>query len=137
MLGFDALSKRSRVARRLVLSAAAKINLALEVLGKRDDGYHEVATVMQAVDLSDRLVIEDAEGLELRVSAPDLPSDGRNLVVRAAHALRDAAAAPVALSRLWGRRWPAARLGELAATLGTDVPFFLRGGAALGTGRGE
>src|SRR5213596_1675620 len=90
MLGFDALSKRSRVARRLVLNAAAKINLALEVLGKRDDGYHEVATVMQAVDLSDRLVIEDVEGLELRVSAPDLPSDGRNLVVRAAHALRDA-----------------------------------------------
>src|SRR5947209_6286947 len=92
MLGFDALSKRSRVARRLVLNAAAKINLALEVLGKRDDGYHEVATVMQAVDLSDRLVIEDAEGLELRVSAPDLPSDGRNLVVRAAHALREATA---------------------------------------------
>ena len=165
MLGFDALSKRSRVARRLVLNAAAKINLALEVLGKRDDGYHEVATVMQAVDLSDRLVIEDAEGLELRVSAPDLPSDGRNLVVRAAHALReatavsrgaritldkripvaaglgggsaDAAAALVGLSRLWGLRWPAARLAELAVTLGTDVPFFLRGGAALGTGRGE
>src|SRR5438034_1327964 len=159
MLGFDALSKRSRVARRLVLNAAAKINLALEVLGKRDDGYHEVATVMQAVDLSDRLVIEDAEGLELRVSAPDLPSDGRNLVVRAAHALReatavsrgaritldkripvaaglgggsaDAAAALVGLSRLWGLRWPAARLAELAVTLGTDVPFFLRGGAAL------
>src|SRR5438876_6244553 len=144
MLGFDALSKRSRVARRLVLNAAAKINLALEVLGKRDDGYHEVATVMQAVDLSDRLVIEDAEGLELRVSAPDLPSDGRNLVVRAAHALReatavsrgaritldkripvaaglgggsaDAAAALVGLSRLWGLRWPAARLAELAVT---------------------
>src|SRR2546428_569415 len=92
MLGFDALSKRSRVARRLVLNAAAKINLALEVLGKRDDGYHEVATVMQAVDLSDRLGIQDAEGLELRVSAPDLPSDGRNLVVRAAHALREATA---------------------------------------------
>src|SRR2546427_515013 len=137
MLGFDALSKRSRVARRLVLNAAAKINLALEVLGKRDDGYHEVATVMQAVDLSDRLVIEDAEGLELRVSAPNLPSDGRNLVVRAAHALReatavsrgaritldkripvaaglgggsaDAAAALVGLSRLWGLRWPLQR----------------------------
>src|SRR3989442_12281205 len=92
MLGFDALSKRSRVARRLVLNAAAKINLALEVLGKRDDGYHEVATVMQAVDLSDRLGIEDAGGLELRVSAPHLPSDGRNLVLLAAHALRAATA---------------------------------------------
>src|SRR2546427_367149 len=92
MLGFDALSKRSRVARRLVLNAAAKINLALEVLGKRDDGYHEVATVMQAVDLSDRLVIEDSEILEVRTSAPDVPSDGSNLVARAAHALREAAA---------------------------------------------
>ena len=165
MLRFDALSKRSGVARRLVLSAAAKINLALEVLGKRDDGYHEVATVMQAVDLCDRLVIEDAEGLELRVSAPDIPSDGSNLAARAARALQeaaglergaritlakripaaaglgggsaDAAATLVGLSRLWGLRWPVARLAELAATLGTDVPFFLHGGAARGTGRGE
>jgi 4-diphosphocytidyl-2-C-methyl-D-erythritol kinase len=165
VLGCHVLSKRSGVARRLVLSAAAKINLALEVLGRREDGYHEVATVMQAVDLSDRLVIEDAEVLELRVSAPDVPSDGSNLVVRAAHALReaasvsrgarltlvkripvaaglgggsaDAAATLLGLSRLWGLRWPGARLAELAATLGTDVPFFLWGGAALGTGRGE
>src|SRR5438094_3979660 len=165
MLGFDALSKRSRVARRLVLNAAAKINLALEVLGKRDDGYHEVATVMKAVDLSDRLVIEDAEGLELRVSAPDLPSDGRNLVVRAAHALReatavsrgaritldkripvaaglgggstDAAAVLVGLNLLWRLGWSRARLADAAVKLGMDVPFFLHGGAALATGRGE
>src|SRR5437762_10236114 len=86
MLGSHVLLKRSGGARRLVLSAAAKINLALEVLGRREDGYHEVATVMQAVDLSDRLVIEDAEVLELRVSAPDVPSDGSNLVARAARA---------------------------------------------------
>src|SRR5256886_7101276 len=164
MLGSHVLLKRSGGARRLVLSAAAKINLALEVLGRREDGYHEVATVMQAVDLSDRLVIEDAEVLELRVSAPDVPSDGSNLVARAARALRETAAVsrgaritlikriPVAgglgggsadagatlmgLSRLWRLGWPRARLAELAATLGTDVPFFLRGGAALGTGRG-
>ena len=165
MLGSHVLLKRSGGARRLVLSAAAKINLALEVLGRREDGYHEVATVMQAVDLSDRLVIEDAEVLELRVSAPDVPSDGSNLVARAARALReaasvsrgarftlvkripvaaglgggsaDAAATLMGLSRLWRLGWPRARLAELAATLGTDVPFFLRGGAALGTGRGE
>src|SRR5947208_528096 len=92
MLGSHVLLKRSGGARRLVLSAAAKINLALEVLGRREDGYHEVATVMQAVDLSDRLVIEDAEVLELRVSAPDVPSDGSNLVARAARALRETAA---------------------------------------------
>src|SRR5437762_1435344 len=160
MLGSHVLLKRSAVARRLVCSAAAKINLALEVLGRREDGYHEVATVMQAVDLSDRLVIEDAEVLELRVSAPDVPSDGSNLVVRAAHALReaasvsrgarftlvkripvaaglgggsaDAAATLLGLSRLWGLRWPGARLAELAATLGADVPFFLRGGVRAG-----
>src|SRR5439155_234166 len=142
-LRFGALSKRSGVARRLVLSASAKINLALEVLGERDDGYHEVATVMQAVDLSDRLVIEDSEILEVRTSAPDVPSDGSNLVARAAHALReaaavsrgarirldkripvaaglgggsaDAAATLVGLSRLWGLRWSVARLDELAA----------------------
>lgn len=165
MLRCGPLSKRSGGARRLALSAAAKINLALEVLGKRPDGYHEIATVMQAVDLSDRLVLEDAEVLELSASAPDVPTDGSNLALRAARGLReaagvergvritldkripvaaglgggstDAAAALLGLNRLWGLRWPAARLGEVAVTLGMDVSFFLRGGAALGTGRGE
>ena len=53
-----------------MLSAAAKVNLALEVLGRRPDGYHEIATVLQAVDLSDRLVLEDADVFELASSAP-------------------------------------------------------------------
>src|SRR5437016_10703835 len=92
MLGSHVLLKRSGGARRLVLSASAKINLALEVLGKRDDGYHEVATVMQAVDLSDRLVIEDSEIVEVRTGAPDVPSDGSNVVARAADGLREAGA---------------------------------------------
>ena len=165
MLWFDVLSKRSGTARRLVLSAAAKINLTLEVLGRRGDGYHEIVTVMQAVDLSDRLVLEAADVLELRSSAADIPTDGTNLALRAAVSLReaagsscgaritldkhipvaaglgggsaDAAAVLVGLNRLWGLRWPVARLAEVAETLGMDVPFFLRGGAALGTGRGE
>lgn len=152
-------------ARRLELSAAAKVNLALEVLRRRSDGYHEIATVMQTVDLSDRLILEDADGLEVRTSAPGVPTDERNLAYRAAVALRDAAgvergaritldkripvgaglgggstdaaAALVGLNRLWGLRWPAAGLEELAVGLGMDVPFFLRGGAALATGRGE
>ncbi|MEK7714025.1 MAG: hypothetical protein AAB387_01085, partial [candidate division NC10 bacterium] len=125
-----------------MLSAAAKINLVLEVLGKRADGYHEIATVLQAVELSDRLVIEDAEVLEFRATAPDVPTDGTNLVLRAARALgeasgmtrgaritldkripvaaglgggsTDAAATLVGLNRLWGLRWPAARLAEVA-----------------------
>jgi 4-diphosphocytidyl-2-C-methyl-D-erythritol kinase len=165
VLWFDVLSKRSGTARRLVLSAAAKVNLTLEVLGRRSDGYHEIVTVMQAVDLSDRLVLEDADVLELRSTAPDVPTDGTNLALKAAANLRaaagssrgvritlekripvaaglgggsaDAAAVLVGLNRLWGLRWPAARLAEVAVTLGMDVPFFLRGGAALGTGRGE
>ena len=148
-----------------MLNAAAKVNLVLEVLGKRDDGYHELVTVMQAVDLSDRVTIEEADVLELRSRSTGVPSDGRNLALRAAAALRDAAGIsrgaritldkriPVAaglgggsadaaavllgLNRLWRLRWPAARLDEVATGLGMDVPFFLRGGTALATGRGE
>jgi 4-diphosphocytidyl-2-C-methyl-D-erythritol kinase len=154
-----------RRGRRLSLTAAAKVNLALEVLGKREDGYHELATVMQTVDLADRLALEDADDLALTTSSPDVPADGGNLALRAAVALReaakvergvrirldkripvaaglgggsaDAAAVLLGLNRLWGLRWPLVRLAEVAATLGMDVPFFLKGGVALGTGRGE
>src|SRR5256885_689631 len=90
VIGFRALSKRIGRARHLVLNAAAKVNLILEVLGKRDDGYHELVTVMQAVDLSDRITLEDADVLEL-ASSPGVPADGRNLALRAATALREAA----------------------------------------------
>ncbi|MGH7301819.1 MAG: 4-(cytidine 5'-diphospho)-2-C-methyl-D-erythritol kinase [Candidatus Rokuibacteriota bacterium] len=159
------MSKRAGSPRRLALSAAAKVNLALEVLGRRDDGYHEIATVMQTVDLSDRLVLEEADVLELRTTASDVPTDGTNLALKAASTLRDmagvsrgvritldkripvaaglgggstdAAAVLVGLNRLWGLGWPTARLAEAAVKLGMDVPFFLRGGVALGTGRGE
>ena len=74
-----------------MLSAAAKVNLTLEVLGRRNDGYHEIVTVMQAVDLSDRLVLEDAEVLELRTAASDVPTDGTNLALKAAATLRERA----------------------------------------------
>ena len=165
MLWFVVLSKRSGKPRRLVLSAAAKVNLALEVLGRRDDGYHEIATVMQAVDLSDRLVLEDGDVLELRTTASDVPTDGTNLALKAALIFQemagesrgaritldkripvaaglgggstDAAAVLVGLNRLWGLGWSVARLAEVAVKLGMDVPFFLHGGAALATGRGE
>jgi 4-diphosphocytidyl-2-C-methyl-D-erythritol kinase len=159
------LPTRSRASRRLTLTAAAKVNLTLEVLGKRPDGYHEIVTVMQTVDLADRLILEDADELALTTSAADVPADGGNLALRAAAALReaakvergvrvrldkripvaaglgggssDAAAVLLGLNRLWALRWPVARLAEVAVTLGMDVPFFLRGGVALGTGRGE
>jgi len=159
------VSKGSGSAGRLVLSAAAKVNLALEVLSRRADGYHEIATVLMTVDLSDRLTLEDVETLELRANTPDVPADATNLALRAALALReaagisrgvritldkripvaaglgggsaDAAAVLLGLNRLWKLRWPAARLAEVAVSLGMDVPFFLRGGGALATGRGE
>jgi 4-diphosphocytidyl-2-C-methyl-D-erythritol kinase len=148
-----------------VLSAAAKVNLTLEVLSKRSDGYHEIATVMQTVDLVDRLTLEDADTLVLQASTAGVPTDNTNLVLRAAFALReaahvdrgarisldkripvaaglgggsaDAAAALLGLNRLWGLRWPRAKLEAVAVRLGMDVPFFLRGGGALASGRGE
>ena len=143
------------------------MNLALELLGRRTDGYHEIATVMQAVDLSDRIVLEDAESLELRTTAARRSrptasnlAPGRGVALREAagiergarHHARQAdpgrgrarAAGRRTRRRCcsgstgsWGLRWPLARLAEVAVTLGMDVPFFLRGGVALGTGRGE
>jgi len=148
-----------------VLRASAKVNLALEVLGKRADGYHEIATVLQAVDLFDRIAVETADSLSLHTDDPDLPTDEGNLVMRAARLLQkaagietgarirlqkripvaaglgggssDAAATLWGLSRLWKLRWPTARLQELAVELGMDVPFFLGAGRAVARGRGE
>lgn len=159
------MSRRSRRARSLTLRTSAKVNLVLEVLGKRGDGYHELSTVLQAVDLFDRLVLEEDEALAFRTTDPELPTDDANLVVRAARLLREAAGVtrgaritlekriPVAaglgggssdaaatlwgLNRLWRLGWGRERLAGLAADLGTDIPFFLSGGRALGTGRGE
>lgn len=141
------------------------MNLVLEVLGKRADGYHELSTVLQAVDLFDRLVLKEDDAIALRTSDAELPTDDANLVVRAARLLREAAGVnrgalitlekriPVAaglgggssdaaatlwgLNRLWRLRWGRERLAALAAELGSDVPFFLGGGRALATGRGE
>src|SRR5262245_56210448 len=120
---------------------------------------------MQTVDLADRLVLEEADELAVSTSAPGVPTDEQNLAYRAAAVLReaaglsrgvritldkripvaaglgggstDAAAVLAGLNRLWGLRWPVERLEELAVGLGMDVPSFLRGGAALATGRGE
>ncbi len=159
------MSKRSPGPCQLALRAPAKVNLALEVLGKRADGYHEIATVLQAVDLFDRLKLEVAESISLDADDPALPTDDGNLVVRAARLLQKAAGVeagvriqlakriPVAaglgggssnaaatlwgLNRLWRLGWARERLEELAVELGMDVPFFLGTGRALATGRGE
>ena len=146
------------------LNAYAKINLTLEVLGKRADGFHEVATVLHTIDLADELTLEPAPTLSLTGDdAGTLVEE--NLVMRAARLLQqalgekrgarilltkhipvaaglgggstDAATTLAGLARLWQREVSAERLAELAATLGSDVPFFLTGGAGLGEGRGE
>ncbi|MCG6964649.1 MAG: 4-(cytidine 5'-diphospho)-2-C-methyl-D-erythritol kinase [Acidobacteria bacterium] len=146
----------------------AKINLHLEVLGRRADGFHELRTLFQSVDLYDEVVAEAAPDgvLELEVEpsgAVDAGAD--NLVLRAARSLweavgarpgarlrlckgipvggglgggsADAAASLVLLDRLWRLGLGRARIRQIAAGLGSDVPFFLHGGLALGVGRGE
>ena len=144
--------------------AYAKVNLTLEVLGRRPDGYHEIRTVLQTIGLADTLHVAPGEGVRLRCSDPDLEGPG-NLVCKAAEALRresgesrgadirleklipvgmglgggsaDAAAALLSLRRLWGLGLDDGRLTDIAAGLGADVPFLLNGGTALGTGRGD
>ncbi len=151
----------------LVLPAFAKINLGLELLGRRPDGYWEIATLYQTVSLADRLRLRlrRGSGIRLCVSPGSLPADRGNLVWQAlARARRrfgihsgveaelvkripvgaglgggssDAAAAVIGLLRLAGRRVEPEELLRLGAALGADVPFFFLGGRALGVGRGD
>jgi 4-diphosphocytidyl-2-C-methyl-D-erythritol kinase len=151
---------------KLTLPAYAKINLGLRVLGRRPDGYHEISTAFQTVTLHDTLTFETTPGgrLELACSDPEIPTDETNLVLRAASALRvrfgvaagarvvleklipsggglgggssDAAVTLAALATLWEVETGARELAEIGARLGADVPFFLTGGTAHGTGTG-
>jgi len=149
----------------LTVFAPAKVNLFLEVLRRRADGYHEIETVMHAVDLGDELEFARADRIELVCDAPQVPVGGDNLVVKAAQLLReaaqtkagarirlykripigaglgggssDAAAALVGLNALWGLGMDRDQLAELAGRVGSDVPFFIYGGTALCRGRGE
>ena len=148
-------------------AAHAKINLTLEVLGKRGDGYHDLASIMQTIALHDTLALTaTADGrIEVFCDLPELSSDD-NLVVQAARRLRqeagrpdlgarielhkeipapgglgggssDAASILIHLNELWEVGIPRYRLLELAAELGSDIPFFIAGGTALIRGRGE
>jgi 4-diphosphocytidyl-2-C-methyl-D-erythritol kinase len=148
----------------LVELAPAKLNLALEVIGRRADGYHDLATVFQTVGLADELYLTLADDLTLECDWPELAGDD-NLVLRAARALReqvgtdagarltlvkripvaaglgggssDAAAAIRGLVRLWGAELRRDELIDLARDLGADVPFLLWGGTALAAGVGD
>ncbi|HEV2491337.1 MAG TPA: 4-(cytidine 5'-diphospho)-2-C-methyl-D-erythritol kinase [Candidatus Acidoferrales bacterium] len=148
-------------------AAFAKINLCLQVHGKRPDGYHELRTIYQAVSLHDSLELRFASrrGITLEIDDRALPTGSRNLVWRAIAAVKrelherrgihakltkripvarglgggssDAAAALIGMIRLTGRSLPLPKLMQIASSLGADVPFFLFGGRAMGVSRGD
>jgi 4-diphosphocytidyl-2-C-methyl-D-erythritol kinase len=149
----------------LTLPSFAKVNLYLRVLGRRDDGYHELCTVFQSVSLHDSITFSEAEVLSLSWNQIEVAVSNDNLIIRAANALKEcfkidrgakidlvkaipapgglgggssnAAVTLLGLSKLWKLRPTSTDLEFLAATMGSDVPFFLHGGRAVGTGRGE
>lgn len=149
------------------LPSCAKVNFGLRVLGKRPDGFHEIRTILQTVDLQDKLVITlSGDGkIRVRCDHPEVPSGSKNLAHGAARLLQgefqvphgcrihiakkippaaglgggssNAAATLVGLNRLWDLHLSKGDLLALGARLGSDVPFFLEGGTALAQGRGE
>jgi 4-diphosphocytidyl-2-C-methyl-D-erythritol kinase len=148
------------------LKSPCKVNLILNILGKRPDGFHELETVMHPVAIHDVLSIaRTATGIELTCDQPELPTDSRNLVHRAAVAFftetgihegarihlakripmeaglgggsGNAATTLLGLNAVFGSPLDAHALQRLAATLGSDVPFFLQSAPAIAVGRGE
>lgn len=147
--------------------APAKINLLLDVLYKRDDGYHEVEMVMTMVDLADRLEMQELgrDTIIISSQAGYIPLDEKNLAFQAAKLIKerydvrtgvyihldkripvsaglaggssDAAATLRGLNRLWKLGIPTEELQRLGAELGSDVPFCVAGGTAVARGRGE
>ena len=149
----------------LTFHTHAKINLYLDVLDRRDDGFNNIETIFQTVSLSDRLTFAPADALTLDCDHAALAAEPDNLVLKAGRALLahagisrgakitlqkripiaaglaggsgDAAAALTGLNALWSLGYDDATLAQIAATLGSDIPYCLRGGTALATGRGE
>ena len=148
------------------LPSFAKINWTLRILGKREDGFHELCTVLQTISLHDTIEFSSAAGpVTLTCDEPGLAADESNLILRAARALNrnfpdrggaaihlskripypgglgggssNAAVALIGICRLWNVEPTLEELGAIAVELGSDVPYFLHGGTCLGTGRGE
>lgn len=147
--------------------AYAKINLGLDVTGKREDGYHIVRMIMQNVDLFDTLTFEDNDTgvISLKANKDTIPTDGSNLICKVANQLKetygvskgaditlekripvaagmaggstDGAAAYIALNELWGLGLSKEELCKLAVKLGADIPYCIIGGTALAEGIGE
>ncbi|MBB6455240.1 4-diphosphocytidyl-2-C-methyl-D-erythritol kinase [Salirhabdus euzebyi] len=151
----------------LLEKAPAKINLTLDVLHKRDDGYHEVEMIMTTVDLYDQIQLTELEQDEIVIKSEKrfVPDDRRNLAFQAAEKLKekfqikkgvlitirkqipvaaglaggssDAAAVLRGLNKLWGLHLSFEQLAEIGTEIGSDVAFCIYGGTALATGRGE
>lgn len=153
------------------LIAPAKINLYLEIIGDRPDGFHELVMILQSIELADRIDIQpsDTDNIYVYCDHPQVPTDDSNLAYRAARlmcdtfpdvyanyggvAIRitknipvaaglaggstDAAAVLVGIDLLWNLGLTRPELQELAAQLGSDIPFCISGGTAIATGRGE
>ena len=151
---------------RITLQSYAKVNLGLWVTGKRPDGYHDIETVMQTVDLKDTIMVSRTPSdLVITCTDPEVPTDRQNLAFQAAENLRNrygvslgatihihkripvaaglaggsgnGAATLRALNRIWELGLSEGKLIQHAAELGSDVPFCMTGGTALASGRGE
>jgi 4-diphosphocytidyl-2-C-methyl-D-erythritol kinase len=159
-------AQRQRGTASLTLFSPAKINLYLRIIGKRTDGYHELETVMLPLDFGDQIALRSRKaGITLACDDPRLPTDESNLAFRAARTLMEtfdiekgvairlkkctplaaglgggssnAATTLLGLNRLWKLNVPNQKLHALAASLGSDINFFMAGGVALCHGRGE
>lgn len=161
------MGRNFRPMEKITVSSLAKINLGLEVGQRREDGYHQLTTLFQTVDIKDRLTFELCPGGEILLTGNrnDVPWDESNLIYRAALLLRqvsgrlpgvkitvdktippgrglaggssNAAVTLLALNQLYELNFSLEQLHRLATTLGADVPFFLYGGLCLGQGKGE
>ena len=148
----------------LTACAPAKVNLSLEVIGRRQDGYHDIATIVQKITLPDRIEVEPAERLSVWCSRPDLHGE-ENLVFQAARLLRqrcgvstganirihkripvaaglgggasNAAVALVLLNKLWNAGLSVTELCEVGVQIGSDIPAMILGPTALVEGRGD
>lgn len=152
--------------KEISVRSPAKVNLFLEVLGKREDGYHNVETVLETVDLFDVISLKELkEGIEIKSNLPELPLGKENLAYQAAFLLKkrlglkkgiqltinkriplasglgggssNGASVLLGLNKLWDLDLSYEELLGLAREIGADVPFFLRKGRALGRGRGD
>ena len=153
---------------KISVKSPAKINLHLEIIGKRDDGYHELAMIMQNIDLSDYIEFENNHTgeIELNTDCKDLSLNDDNLIIKAANYIKEisknkklgafiflkknipigaglaggssnAAATLIGLNKLWDLNLNYETILSLSAKLGSDVPFFVKGGCQFCFGRGE